>query len=167
MATSVYFDASNNRNWTSTQKDTVNRIQSISRCKYQSDLDIKINDCNDEWDWYSQKKLEEVKSVLLWFINSGYYKQNWVNSVIERLLTNVKNRIAKAEAKTSKPQAQAASKKKNSPAEVKVEAPKTPTPKKTADVSTAFPSFEEASFPDTSKDLFEEMLSKGSKMPNV
>jgi len=167
MATSVYFDARNNRNWTSAQKDAVNRIQSISRCKFQSELDIKVSECNDEWDSYSQKKLEEVKSVLLWFINSGYYKQNWINNVIERLLTSIKNRILRAETKTSKPQAQVTSKKKNSPAEVKVEAPKTPTPKKTADVSTAFPSFEEASFPDTSKDLFEEMLSKGSKMPNV
>lgn len=164
---SVYFDARNNRNWTSAQKDTVNRIQSISRCKYQSELDIKINECNDEWDWYSQKKLEEVKSVLTWFYSSGYYSQSWVNNAIERLLIGVKNKIAKAEPKTSKPQAQVTSKKKNSPADVKVEAPKTLTPKKTADVSTAFPSFEEASFPDTSKDLFEEMLSKGSKMPNV
>lgn len=172
MATSVYFDAHNNRTWNSTQNDTVSRVQALSRSKYQSDLDAKMKDCNDTWDRYSKRQLEDVEAVLQWFVDSNFYSTTWLNNAIQRLLTSVKNKKRKAydrttQQETSRQQTSTTTKKNVREKETKVEAPKTPAPKKTADVDTDFPTFEESSFPDTSRDLFTEMLSKGSKMPAV
>lgn len=172
MATSVYFDAHNNRTWNSTQNDTVSRVQALSRSKYQADLDAKMKDCNDTWDRYSKRQLEDVEAVLQWFIDSKFYSTNWLNNAIQRLLTGVKNKKSRAyerttRQETSHQQTSITAKKNVREKETKVEAPKTPAPKKTADVGTDFPTFEEPSFPDTSRDLFTEMLSKGSRMPAV
>ncbi len=175
MATSVYFDAHNNRNWNSTQNDTVSRVQAISRSKFQSDLDKKMQDCNDTWDGYSKRQLEDVEAVLQWFIDSNFYSTGWLNNAIQRLLTSVKNKKRRAydrptRQETSNQQTSTPAKKnvrEKETKETKIEAPKTPAPKKTASVGTEFPTFEEPSFPDTSRDLFTEMLSKGSKMPAV
>ena len=172
MATSVYFDAHNNRNWTSTQNDTVSRIQALSRCKYQSDLDAKMKACNDTWDGYSKRQLEDVEAVLQWFNDSNFYSAHWINNAIQRLLTSVKNKKRRVYERTAQQEANSqqtstTTKKNVREKETKVEAPKTPAPKKTANVNTDFPIFEEPSFPDTSRDLFTEMLSKGSKMPTV
>ena len=172
MATSVYFDAHNNRNWNSTQNDTVSRVQALSRSKVQSDLDKKMQDCNDTWDGYSKRQLEDVEAVLQWFIDSNFYSTWWLNNAIQRLLTIVKNKKRRAydrttSQETSRQQTSTTAKKNVREKETNVEAPKTPAPKKTASVGTEFPTFEEPSFPDTSRDLFTEMLSKGSKMPTV
>lgn len=172
MATSVYFDAHNNRNWNSTQNDTVSRVQALSRSKFQSDLNKKMQDCNDTWDGYSKRQLEDVEAVLQWFIDSNFYSANWLNNAIQRLLTSVKNKKRRAYERTAHQEAisqqtSTTAKKNVREREAKVEAPKTPAPEKTASVGTEFPTFEEPSFPDTSRDLFTEMLSKGSKMPAV
>ena len=171
MATSVYFNAHDNNSWTSVQTYTVNRIQAMSRSKYQSDLDVKIANCNTTFDGYSPKELGEAESVLQWFYDTNYYSQSWLNNAISRLLTGVKNRRMKLQSRIPQQQKKSSGKKmtntSNEVNQVKVEAPKTPASQKTAEVTTDFPTFEEPSFPDTSKDLFTEMLSKGSKMPTV
>lgn len=187
METHNYFDAHNSERWTPAQKSAVRKVTLLSRQKYQTALDELIaHDCTD-YDRLTYNELQEVQAVLEWFLNSDYYKINWVNNAIRRELNHVKNEISQVEReyqanrrndytsgvkesyarnKNNKGRVQEKPNNKNS-SSTSVEAPKTPAPKKTADVDTEFPTFEEPSFPDTSKDIFTEMLSKGSKMPKV
>lgn len=170
MATSVYFDAHHNHNWTPVQTNTVNRISSMSHSKYQSDLDMKMESCINEWDGYSSSRLDEVESVLKWFIDSNYYRQEWLNNSIRRLLTSVRNMKSKLYNREKKMQTNTIPKKnvkEKTTNEAKVADIKPIASKKTASVSTDFPTFEDSSFPDTSKDIFADMLSKDSKMPKV
>ena len=164
------FNSSSKSYWDSAQSDAVDRILAISKCKTRDDLNMKTDkflSCINNTYKCDKNYLISVYSVLKWFIDNNWADtKRWLQETIETLAQAAKDRLTETVNQLNSNRDPRAKKGKKE-VSVKVDSVKAPIAKKTASVNEEFPTFSEASFPDTSKDLFAEMLSKGSKMPKV
>ena len=157
------FNSDSKAYWNKQQNEAVDRIVAMSKCQYQSDLDNKESNFTMwlEACCWDKQQLISIYSVLMWFLENNWAdKKKWLEHVIRNLTNKTREKLQALQPKNKNNKKET----KSNPVKTDVKAP---IAKKTAEVNEEFPAFAEASFPDTSKDLFTEMLSKGSKMPKM